>query len=85
MKFILKKKQLGENIKKIRDSKDLTQSYVSRCLGYKSPSSLSEIEAGKKGLDAEKIPLLSEILGVSINDIFFVHFIHITRIILNDY
>jgi transcriptional regulator with XRE-family HTH domain len=40
-------------------------------LGYKSSSILSEIESGKKGLDAEKIPLLAEILGVSFDELFF--------------
>ncbi|GIN62740.1 hypothetical protein J27TS8_27330 [Robertmurraya siralis] len=62
--------KLGINIKEIRNSKGLTQLYVSKKLGYKSTSMLSEIESGKKGLDAEKVPLLAEILGVSINELF---------------
>jgi transcriptional regulator with XRE-family HTH domain len=65
------KKALGDNIKEIREQKGFTQAYVSTKLGYKSSSMLSEIEAGKKGLDAEKIPLLANILGVSINKLFF--------------
>jgi transcriptional regulator with XRE-family HTH domain len=64
-------KKLGENIKEIRERKGLTQAFVSKELGYKSPSMLSEIESGKKGLDAEKIPLLANILNVPINDLFF--------------
>ncbi|MGG0718370.1 helix-turn-helix transcriptional regulator [Robertmurraya massiliosenegalensis] len=62
--------KFGNNIKEIRSSKGLTQAYVSRKLGYKSTSMLSEIESGKKGLDAEKVPLLAEILGVQINELF---------------
>ena len=65
------KKVLGDNIKEIREQKGITQAYVSTKLGYKSSSMLSEIESGKKGLDAEKIPLLANILGVSINELFF--------------
>lgn len=65
------KKKLGEKIKLIRESKGLTQAYVSAQLGYKSSSMLSEIESGKKGLDAEKIPLLAEVLGVTIDKLFF--------------
>jgi transcriptional regulator with XRE-family HTH domain len=65
------KKKIGENIKEIRERKGLTQAFVSKELGYKSPSMLSEIESGKKGLDAEKIPLLANILNVPINDLFF--------------
>jgi len=62
----------GSQIKKIRIEKGLTQVYVSRKLGYKSASMLSEIESGKKGLDATKIPLLAKILGVEINQMFFI-------------
>ena len=62
--------KFGNNIKKIRESKGLTQSFVANKLGYRSPSMLSEIESGKKGLDAEKVPLLAKILGVSIEQIF---------------
>lgn len=71
---------LGKNIKKIRETRGLTQAFVSKELGYKSPSMLSEIESGKKGLDAEKIPLLANILSVSVNQIFFGLNVHESRI-----
>jgi repressor LexA len=74
------KKKLGEKIKEIREKKGLTQAYVSSKLGYKSSSMLSEIESGKKGLDAEKVPLLADILGVPIDKLFFDQKVHITRI-----
>ncbi|MCX8046215.1 MAG: helix-turn-helix domain-containing protein [Anoxybacillus gonensis] len=73
------KRKLGERIKEIRVQKGLTQSFVAKELGYKSPSMLSEIESGKKGIDAEKIPLLANILGVDINEIFFNEKIHNLR------
>lgn len=74
------KRKLGERIKEIRIQKGLTQSFVAKELGYKSPSMLSEIESGKKGIDAEKIPLLANILGVDINELFFNEKIHNLRI-----
>lgn len=76
------KAEIGNNIKVIREVKGLTQAYVSEKLGYKSSSMLSEIESGKKGLDAEKIPLLANILNVSIHEIFFGLNIHESRILL---
>ncbi|MCP1355521.1 helix-turn-helix transcriptional regulator [Aneurinibacillus migulanus] len=64
-------KLIGKRIKKLRLEKGITQTYLSKKLGYKSPSILSEIEAGKKGLDADKVPLIAEVLGVPVNVLFF--------------
>ncbi|GED17207.1 MULTISPECIES: helix-turn-helix domain-containing protein [Aneurinibacillus] len=64
-------KLIGKRIKKLRLEKGITQIYLSKKLGYKSPSILSEIEAGKKGLDADKVPLIAEVLGVPVNVLFF--------------
>jgi transcriptional regulator with XRE-family HTH domain len=64
-------KVIGKRIRKIRLEKGMTQVHLSKKLGYKSPSILSEIEAGKKGLDADKVPLVAEILGVEVNALFF--------------
>lgn len=74
------KKVLGENIKIIREKKGLTQVFVSKELGYRSPSMLSEIESGKKGLDAEKIPLLAKVLNVPIEELFFAEKVLVMRI-----
>lgn len=70
---------IGQNIRLIRERKGLTQSYVSNAIGYKSPSMISEIESGKKGLDAEKIPLLAKTLNVSVQEIFFGQKLHKSR------
>lgn len=64
-------KSIGKRIKKLRLEKGITQIYLSKKLGYKSPSILSEIEAGKKGLDADKVPLIAEVLGVPVDVLFF--------------
>ncbi|MED0681435.1 helix-turn-helix transcriptional regulator [Aneurinibacillus thermoaerophilus] len=64
-------KIIGKRIRKIRLEKGMTQVHLSKRLGYKSPSILSEIESGKKGFDADKVPLVAEILGVEVNALFF--------------
>lgn len=64
------KRLVGKNIKRIRNIKGFTQSYVTQRLGYKSPSILCEIESGKKGFDADKIPLLASILEVEIVELY---------------
>lgn len=66
----MSKEEIGKNIKKIREQKGLTQIFLAKELGYNSSSSISEIESGKKGLDAHQIPLLAKILNVNIEDIF---------------
>lgn len=64
-------KVVGKMIRKIRIEKGMTQVHLSKKLGYKSPSILSEIESGKKGVDADKVPLIAEILGVEVAALFF--------------
>jgi len=63
--------KIGERIKKIRISKGIKANYVCKKLGYKSPSYFSEIENGKRRLDANKVPMVAEILGVSVEYLFF--------------
>ncbi len=70
---------LGVRIKNLRTEKGLTQSFVARKLGYKYSSTLSEIESGKKGINAEKIPLVAKILDVDINELFFEEKVHKMR------
>lgn len=62
---------VGKKAREIRISKGIQQSFVSRKLGYKSPSSLNDIEMGRRQLKADQIPLLAEILGVSEYELFF--------------
>lgn len=76
-------KQIGLNIKTIRKSKGISQSLVSKKLGYKSSSSLCEIESGKKGIDVEKLPTLCKVLDCSLNQIFFGSEVHDMRIKAN--
>lgn len=59
--------------------KGIKQSFVSDKLGFKSHSSYAHIEIGKQKLPVDKVPLLAEILGVSIEELFFEEEIRITR------
>ncbi|MEC0715401.1 helix-turn-helix transcriptional regulator [Bacillus licheniformis] len=65
------KNVLGLRIKELRKEKGLTQFYLASELGYKHSSIISEIEAGKKKLSAEKLPIIARVLGVEINALFF--------------
>lgn len=64
------KQRIGQRAKKIRIDKGIKANHVCRKLGYKSPSSLTDIENGRRRLDADKIPLLAEALGVSVEELF---------------
>lgn len=68
---IILKDSLGFRIRQLRIEKGLTQSFVAKQLGYKHSSILSEIESGKKGINAEKLPKVAKILGVDVNSLFF--------------
>ena len=61
---------IGSNARKIRILKGIKQSHIALKLGYKSPSSLNDIEMGRRQLKADKIPLLADALGVEIHDLF---------------
>ena len=63
--------KVGPIARKIRIKKGIKQNYVSEKLGFKSPSSYSDIEKGRRNLSADKIPLLAKVLGVSIEELFF--------------
>ncbi|PAD67298.1 transcriptional regulator [Bacillus sp. 7586-K] len=65
------KESLGFRIRQLRIEKGLTQTFVAKQLGYKHSSILSEIESGKKGISAEKLPIVANVLGVDVNSLFF--------------
>ncbi|CAK6472605.1 hypothetical protein BFRIG_01845 [Peribacillus frigoritolerans] len=77
------KEDLGIRIKELRIKQGLTQVDFAKRLGYKHPSIISEIESGKKGLSANKLPLVANVLGVDINSLFFVQIVHEMRIDVN--
>jgi transcriptional regulator with XRE-family HTH domain len=63
--------KIGQIARSIRIEKGIKQSFVSEKLGFKSHSSYSEIESGKRNLPSDKIPILAQTLGVSVEELFF--------------
>lgn len=71
---------IGLRVKQIREAKGIKQSFVSQKLGFKSSSSLSDIEKGRRGISADRLPELANILGVEIEELFFENKNRISRI-----
>ena len=60
---------LGERIKELRKSKNITQEQLVEIIGSNT-NNLSRIENGKKFLSAEKLAKIAEALKVDIKDLF---------------
>lgn len=58
-------KQLGENIKKLRIEKKITQDELARLVGYTSRSTINKIEKGKIDIPQSKILEFAKIFDVS--------------------
>lgn len=59
---------LGTRIKSIREENGLKQKEVAQKIGISAPM-LSHFESGRSKVPADMIPLLSNVLGVSANDL----------------
>lgn len=62
---------LGSRVRDIRKQKRITQENLAKKLDFSHASAISFIENGKRRLDAEKVPVLANALGVSIEELFF--------------
>lgn len=60
--------QIGQKIKKLRELKNFTQSYVARELGI-TQSAYSKIEIGESELSYNKLGKIAEIFGMSPEEI----------------
>jgi transcriptional regulator with XRE-family HTH domain len=60
---------IGENIKRIREEKDITQEELSARLGYKTKSSISKIEKGAADFPMAKLRRIADALGVDVWEI----------------
>lgn len=60
---------LGQRIRDIRKRKKITQDELAKMLNYSDASSISYIETGQRELNAKKLPLLAEVLEVSIEEL----------------
>lgn len=58
-------------LKRIRIEKGISQTYMARRLGYKTPSGYANIESGKIKLTLETALMISEIIEVDFHVFFF--------------
>ena len=64
------KKIFGENLKKIRIARGMSQEELALKLGYVNRSSINKIEVGRSDMPRSKIALAAKILGVSPLELF---------------
>lgn len=64
------KKIFGENLRRIRTAKGMSQDELATKLGYVNRSSINKIEVGRSDMPRSKIELASKILGVSPLELF---------------
>lgn len=62
-------KQTGQRLTELREQKGMSQNELARRLGL-GHAVISRIEAGQQVLNADLVPLMAEILGVSPGDFF---------------
>ncbi len=60
--------RLARGLERLRQDRNLTQSDLARILDV-SPSAISQAEGGRRGLSLDTVILLSERLGVSLDDV----------------
>lgn len=61
-----KREAIGVRLKTAREQAGLTQGQVAKLLGLHRPS-VSEMEAGRRGVSADELATLAETYGVSVN------------------
>lgn len=65
------KKAVGERIKKIRKSRNITQSKLSEYLDYTSERQLQRIESGETACSVDKLMEIAQILNTSTDFLLF--------------
>lgn len=60
---------LGEKIKKFRKSLGMTQVELAKKVGYRSGSTITEIEKGNNDIPFDKLKTIAQALGVSVSDL----------------
>ena len=63
-------KKIGENVKKIREAKNISQLQLAEMIGHKSTTIISQAELGKKHFNIEHLYKISKALNVSICEFF---------------
>jgi len=64
------KRIFGENLRRIRIAKGMSQEELATKLGYVNRSSINKIEVGRSDMPRSKIELAAKILGVSPLELF---------------
>ena len=64
------KRIFGENLRRIRQAKGITQDELAKALGYINRSSINKIESGRSDMPRSKIEQAARFLGVSPLDLF---------------
>lgn len=65
-------------LQQLRESRGITQTFISRRLGFKSVSAYSSIEKEESKLDVVRAKEIAEIFGVQMEDLFFENDLDIT-------
>lgn len=64
------KKKYGENLRRIRQAKGMSQEELAKALGYTNRSSINKIEIGRSNIPTDKIARMAEVLEVSPLELF---------------
>lgn len=64
------KRRYGENLKRLRIARGMSQEELAKALGYTNRSSINKIEIGRSNIPTDKIARTAEVLGVSPLELF---------------
>lgn len=64
------KAEVGSRLRAVRETLELDQGQLAEILGFGSGNSVSMIEAGERGLDAERAAKLKRARGVTLDYLF---------------
>jgi transcriptional regulator with XRE-family HTH domain len=62
--------QIGENLRKARESKNITQGHAARFTGVRDQSAISRMEAGQTKVTAEQLLTFSQLYGKPVSYFF---------------
>lgn len=75
---------IRSKLRNLRKQKGISQTFISKALGYKHPSGYSNIENGRTDFRLEQAKVVAEILGVNVEELieenvnFFTNDLHKT-------
>lgn len=59
-----------QKIRELRKKKGLTQTEISKALGYKSVQGYHYIEKGRSSIKADQLIIIASLLGVTVEDLY---------------